>query len=300
MVAAVNFYEVMADGFHTSLTKTQITELVHAGRLTRSDPCKLVEKREWRTIDELFPLLKYDSSIHSYYEASEAHSSFSRNPTILLLILTLATTALVLIGYFTLGSGSRSTTSLPIVRSPQSGNSSSSIMTGSKLDGGTSQARLTGGTIRGVAPLSQPLQPDIHGSWQRARAAEERSDVERRQREQLQRDQAALADQARLNANRQRQEAERAAGTDYHVPLNEDYQLSMAGSWVRVRIHDNDVTSFDAWIDGVHYREVRKEKGISHSRTDETFLYSNGRASLYYVWEISGRLNHCLLRVREN
>lgn len=50
----------------------------------------------------------------------------------------------------------------------------------------------------------------------------------------------------------------------------------------------------------MHYGEVRKQKGISHSRTDETFVYGNERASLYYVWEISGQLNHCLLRVREN
>ena len=45
--------------------------------------------------------------------------------------------------------------------------------------------------------------------------------------------------------------------------------------------------------------EVEKQEGISHNRTDETLLYQSACASLYYVWEISGKLNHCLLRVRE-
>ncbi len=74
----------------------------------------------------------------------------------------------------------------------------------------------------------------------------------------------------------------------------------MPGGGATVRVHDNNVMSFDIWVNGRRYREVRKEKGISHSRTDETFVYSNGRASLYYVWEISGEINSCLLRVREN
>ncbi|MGI9087483.1 MAG: hypothetical protein ACR2HH_07065 [Chthoniobacterales bacterium] len=67
-----------------------------------------------------------------------------------------------------------------------------------------------------------------------------------------------------------------------------------------MKIHDNDVTSFDVWINGSWRREVKKEKGITQSGTDETFIYNNGRASLYYVWEISGKLNYCSLRVRNN
>jgi hypothetical protein len=75
--------------------------------------------------------------------------------------------------------------------------------------------------------------------------------------------------------------------------------VNVGGSSVTVKIHDNDVTTFDAWIDGRRMCEVEKQKGISHSPTDETLLYQSGSASLYYVWEISGELNHCLLRVRE-
>jgi hypothetical protein len=75
--------------------------------------------------------------------------------------------------------------------------------------------------------------------------------------------------------------------------------VNVGGSPVTVMIHDNDVTSFDVWINGFHRRQVRKEKGITQSRTDETLIYGNGRARLYYVWEISGKVDHCRLRVRE-
>ncbi len=104
----------------------------------------------------------------------------------------------------------------------------------------------------------------------------------------------------RLNAERQRQEAARAAGTDHHVALDQDQYVDMPGGGVWVKVHDNDVTSFDISINRSHWRRIQKQKGISHSRTDETFVHSNGKSSLYYVWEISGTLNHCLLRVREN
>jgi hypothetical protein len=67
-----------------------------------------------------------------------------------------------------------------------------------------------------------------------------------------------------------------------------------------VKIHDNDVTSFDVWAGGQWRREVPKQKGITQSGTDETLIYNTGRARLYYVWEQSGKLNHCLLRVRED
>ena len=43
-----------------------------------------------------------------------------------------------------------------------------------------------------------------------------------------------------------------------------------------------------------HGRQRHKGSG-----TDEALIYNNGRASLYYVWELSGQLNHCRLRVRE-
>jgi hypothetical protein len=58
----VKLYDLLVDGYHTPLTAAQIGELFHAGRLRRTDPCKEAGHKEFRTLDELFPLLKYDSS----------------------------------------------------------------------------------------------------------------------------------------------------------------------------------------------------------------------------------------------
>jgi hypothetical protein len=38
---------------------------------------------------------------------------------------------------------------------------------------------------------------------------------------------------------------------------------------------------------------------LLQSRTDETLLYNAGRARLYYLWEISGKIDHGLLRIRD-
>src|SRR5438270_3288637 len=55
----VQLFEILQDGFHTPLTAAQIAELFQAGRLNRHTGCKPASQRQWRTIDELFPLLKY-------------------------------------------------------------------------------------------------------------------------------------------------------------------------------------------------------------------------------------------------
>ncbi|HKP02971.1 MAG TPA: hypothetical protein VJU77_06345 [Chthoniobacterales bacterium] len=82
------------------------------------------------------------------------------------------------------------------------------------------------------------------------------------------------------------------------MPLDRWQVVNVGGESVSVKIHDNDVTSFDLWINGVRRGEVKKEKGLTGSRTDEILIYNNGRAALYYVWEIS-KLGHCMLRVRD-
>lgn len=134
----------------------------------------------------------------------------------------------------------------------------------------------------------------------RTRFNQERLNAEHRQREQTARDQAALAERLRAEAAQRAREAQKAAGTDYHVPLDENYYIPMPGAGVWVKIHDNDITSIDVWVNGALRRQVPKEKGITHSGTDETPVYRNGSASLYYVWEIAGETNHCMLRVRQN
>ena len=132
---------------------------------------------------------------------------------------------------------------------------------------------------------------DLHA----AELAEQRRQAEERQREQA----AAQAERDRLMAERARLE-QKAAGRDTIIALDQQGIVIVGGNSVSVKIHDNDVTSFDVWIDGSRRRGVRKQKGITQSGTDETLIYAIGRARLYYVWELSGQLNHCRLRVRED
>jgi hypothetical protein len=58
----VKLYDLLVEGYHTPLTASQIAELFHADQIQRNDPCKEVGTERWKTIDELFPLLKYHSS----------------------------------------------------------------------------------------------------------------------------------------------------------------------------------------------------------------------------------------------
>ena len=61
----MKLYDLLVEGYHTPLTASQIAELFHAGQIQRNDPCKEVATERWRTIDELFPLLKYNSRASS-------------------------------------------------------------------------------------------------------------------------------------------------------------------------------------------------------------------------------------------
>ncbi|MEO6871449.1 MAG: hypothetical protein ABI233_04425 [Chthoniobacterales bacterium] len=73
----------------------------------------------------------------------------------------------------------------------------------------------------------------------------------------------------------------------------------VGGSAVTIKTHDNDINSFDAWINERHIPNIIKQEAISHSRHGETLIYSYDAASLYYVCDISGELKSCLLCVRE-
>ena len=119
----------------------------------------------------------------------------------------------------------------------------------------------------------------------------------RRIADQARRDQAVIESQRLAKAQSVVAQQE-LTGRDEPVPLDRWQVVNVGGESVSVKIHDNDVTSFDVWINGSRRREVKKEKGITGSRTDEILIYNNGRAALYYVWEIS-KLGHCMLRVRD-
>jgi hypothetical protein len=278
----VNFYNILADGYHTPLTKTQISELLKAGRLSRNQPCKQVEKKEWRTIDELFPLLKYDASGPSFHQPTALPSSQDRNRALAIVISLLVISTASFTFYFALRSETyafRDATAVEVAAAPRTRVAVSSPPANSAILNITSSANV----------------PRSDDSARQARLAQERLNVVQR-REEL--SQAAKLAQDRAEAARRELAQQKAAGKNEVIPLDDIFIPDVGGSGVTVKIHDNDVTSFDVWINGDWRRKVIKQKGITGSRTDETLIYQNGRARLYYVWEISGKLNCCLLRVR--
>jgi hypothetical protein len=106
VVTEVDFYNVLADGYRKPLTKTQIAELFHTGLLGQNQPCKQVEEEGWRTIDELFPLLRYETPMRrSLYQPTDVHGSKTRNPALAILISILVISAVSLAGYFALRGG---------------------------------------------------------------------------------------------------------------------------------------------------------------------------------------------------
>lgn len=278
----MNFYEVLADGYHSPLTKTQITELFHAGRLRRDHRCKHVTHKEWQTVDELFPLLKYQSSGAALDYSPDPDAPLARTWILMFALLAPSVAAFALWYYFAhdgaapaprayvTHSDSTRTISIPAPTAPK-------VFTQQPIDEEVVVSPPV--TVEAFRPLVAPPQRQFAG--------------QRRQTEQQATEQA--------QAQAERAAAERkAAGQDAIIPLDQQTPVNVGGYSVNVMIHDNDTTSFDVWINGLRRREVPKLKGITGSRTDETLIYISGGARLYYVWEISGQLNHCRLRVRED
>ena len=270
-------YDLDVKGYHTPLTREQIAELFHAGRVDRHHPCKLTTKSEWRTIDELFPLLKYDSTSYLYRIDNSRRLPISMLLAGASLILIVAA-----ISFLYVSSRQEQAHVIRAIESSQ-----------------MPQPYSTSATT--TAPVLALQQSSAEADQRTNEMLRERVRLEQQSlnREQLQRQQAALAERRRSEIDEASAKARKAEGTDVICPLDQTIPVNVGGLSVTVKIHDNDVTTFDAWINGHRMHEVQKQKGISHSRTDETLLYQNGGASLYYVWEISGELNHCLLRVRE-
>ena len=73
----MDLYDVSSEGCHTPLTSEQIAGLFHAGSLNRDKPCRRVGARSWRTLDEVFPLLKDDGE--AYSDPPEERESPSRS-----------------------------------------------------------------------------------------------------------------------------------------------------------------------------------------------------------------------------
>jgi hypothetical protein len=294
----VQLFEILQDGFHTPLNETQIAELFNAGRLGRHTRCKPVKQTEWRTIDELFPLLKYHAPLQFSYQHSDSNSEFPHRRTMVFAIgLVAAAAATMVIFFFFSPRESSSDRRITAIHSV----STSAAPSYSRPAPASTTQRIQHTISAATAPPSsypiavadaiRPVQ--LSQSEAAIRSAEAQRILEQARRDQ------AVAAQQRAMHEQKLLEQEKAAGKDQHVLLDHWQAVNVGGISVSVKIHDNDTTSFDVWINGEHHRDVKKEKGVTGSRADETFIYGNGRATLYYVWEISGRLDHCLLRVRD-
>ena len=286
----MDLYDVLSEGCHTPLNPEQIANLFQAGSLGPNEPCRQVGARSWRTLDELFPLLKYGPV--SELKAQPDPEKRDWNGLLLggaigfAVALAIATTGFLYfrpVEYPARAARPASRVLLPVV--------ARITPTPARLD------RVLASKPSYSTHTYRDSTPDQHAVVQANLA---RLEQERRDRLQLANEKAAMADRMRRENEEQEKLAQRAAGTDFVVPLDEYFPISCPSLSATVKVHDNDVTSFDIWVNGSHYPDMPKRKGITHSGTDETAVYNNGRATLYYVWEISGRLNHCLLRVREN
>jgi hypothetical protein len=58
----MDLYDVKARGFHSPLNAREIGQLFRTGQLGGQQPCKPKGEAKWRTVDELFPLLKYEAA----------------------------------------------------------------------------------------------------------------------------------------------------------------------------------------------------------------------------------------------
>lgn len=263
----VLFYDVVTGGARKSLTKTQIADLFQIGQLVLNDPCKQVEQQEWRTIDDLFPFLKYETTARSLYQPADLHNphrgSLVWSAGICTLVILVASVA----GYFALRGGTHASKNAIAATNPR-------------------------------PPVAYAIEnPSFRSQRELERATQERLRAAQRAREQTQ---AARLAQDRAEAEKRELELQKAAGRTQRIPLDQSSIVpDVGGSEVKVKVHDNDVTSFDVWINGARRRHVPKQKGISGDRADETLIYSKGRARLYYVTEISRKPDHCLLRVRD-
>jgi hypothetical protein len=294
----MTLYDILQDGFHTPLTATQVAELFHAGRLGRHTHCKPVKQKEWRTIDELFPLLKYHSPFQLSYQPPDSENEFGFRRSIVIAASLVGAAAATVVMYLysqsqhSLGRSITAIDSISTSAAPAHV-SRAPIVSTQPIRNTVYWSTMSSGSNGNVGPVI--VQPFEQTNTQAAiRLAEAQ-----RINEQARRDQA-VADQERALKQQKLIEAQKAAGRNEHVPLDQWWTIDVGGQSVSLKIHDNDTTSFELWVNGYHYPEVKKEKGITGSRTDEKLIYSNGRATLYYVWEISGRIDHCLLRVRDS
>jgi flagellar basal body-associated protein FliL len=179
-MAGVQFYDVVAGGHRTALTRTQIAGLFQAGQLTRNDPCKAAEQTQWRTVDEVFPLLKEGTLARSLYQPTQLHKPRPHVLALTAVISVLVIAAASLVAYFFWLNGTpgpRKTITATAATNPQ-------------------------------APVAYTMENPYFVS-RKARAEEERYNAAQKARSQAQ---AAKLAQERAEAERKEQELQKAAG----------------------------------------------------------------------------------------
>ena len=175
----MQFYDVLAGGNRTALTRPQIAGLFQAGQLGCNDPCKEAERAEWRTIDELFPFLKHGTTVRSLYQPTELHSPRGHILAWATAISILVISAGSLAGYFAWRSGAH----------------------------GSNNSITAKAAANPPAPVSYTIENPYFVS-QKARAEQERLQAAQR----AQRAQAAKLAQDRADAQKRERELQTAAG----------------------------------------------------------------------------------------
>ena len=58
----MDLYDVRGRGFHSPLNAREISRLYRFGQLDGRHPCKPKGEARWRSVDDLFPLLRYEAA----------------------------------------------------------------------------------------------------------------------------------------------------------------------------------------------------------------------------------------------
>ena len=177
----MDFYNISADGYSKPLTKMQIAGLFHAGLFGTDQLCKQVDEKEWRTIDEMFPLLRYEIPKRSLYQPADVHGSEARHPALAILISILVISAVSLGGYFAFRVGIEWSENAKAVTDPSAP---------------------VANTIVSATPLTDLPQPDVYS--QQAGSTQLRLDEEKSAREKRSTSLKNASTQSRKSAKNKR------------------------------------------------------------------------------------------------
>jgi hypothetical protein len=270
----VKLYDLLAEGYHTPLSSDQIADLVRVGRLQKNTPCKEVGQQTWRTIDELFPLLKY-GVVSDEAADNDPSRSFNREPLIIGSIVAAFTSAVLRVSLV-----------YPAARN-----------TNSSVASFQSQTHRSSELV--ASPASTPWpRTSIPGyaAEQSYRAAQLRQEQRAQQLEQDRRASEQIIEER--NRAYQQQPLPRSAEQEFTVPLGAYTRVSLGGVSYRVAIHDDGPDEIRVLVGYRPFLRFQKRNGFE-ARDMETLILSNGNSRLYYVNEISDHVGHCKLRLRD-